>query len=236
MQLFINRHITSKTRLFELSEEEARHLVKVLRKREGDQVYFTNGKGLLVSALIESIGPTATRISVQRVEEAPGLRSYALHLALAPTKNIRRFEWFLEKATEIGVDSITPLRCTHSAHYKARPERLQKVIDSAVKQSLKAYIPQLNPPLDFERLVEREFKGLAKRIAHLQDGRSAPLTQTIKPGQGVILLIGPEGDFSADEVRLAALRGFVPVSLGNSRLRTETAGVYAAAALSMYNA
>lgn len=236
MPLFIDEQLESKTRFFTLSRGESQHLIKVLRKAVGDAVYFTNGKGLWVEGVIQSADPLRATVAVRSYREAFQARPYVLHLAVAPPKPASRFEWLLEKATEIGVDTITPLCCAHSEHRTLRLERLKKVIHAAVKQSLKAYIPELRSPLPFSRFVTQCDSALVRRIAHLQSGPLSPLVQTVKPGDKVVLLIGPEGDFSPDEVALALENDFLAVRLGNSRLRTETAALYAAAALSLCNA
>jgi len=149
-----------------------------------------------------------------------------IHIAIAPTKNINRFEWFLEKATEIGIDEITPLVCAHSERKIVKPDRLNKVLIAALKQSLKSWLPHIHQPVSFNELIHREFDG-QKFIAWCEAGEEDLLQKIYLPGSSALILVGPEGDFSPEEVEQATQAGFIPVSLGNSRLRTETAGVVA---------
>jgi 16S rRNA (uracil1498-N3)-methyltransferase len=154
-----------------------------------------------------------------------------LHLAIAPTKQLDRFEWFLEKATEIGISEITPLLCRRSERKEIKTERLEKILISAMKQSLRAYKPILNPLVSLQKFLELDLKG-SKGIAHCMPSRRIGISG-LQPADSHIMLVGPEGDFSSEEVQLAIKAGYSPFHLGESRLRTETAGVYITAALSL---
>jgi 16S rRNA (uracil1498-N3)-methyltransferase len=161
-------------------------------------------------------------------------RAFHLHIAIAPTKNTDRFEWFLEKSTEIGIDVITPLLCTHSERTHLKTDRLQKVIIAAMKQSLKAFLPELDEPVEFKRFIQRPFDG-EKFIAYCDQNDPAELKDSYRKGAKALILIGPEGDFSPEEVDLAKNQGYIPISLGKSRLRTETAGIVACTIINFLN-
>jgi 16S rRNA (uracil1498-N3)-methyltransferase len=233
MHLFYTPDITSD--VYTLSEAESRHCQKVLRLREGDTIHLTDGMGTLFEArLIESSGRQVT-VEVTDKKEEHGKRPYRLHLAVAPTKSIDRFEWFLEKATEIGVDEITPLFCEHSERKVVRHDRLFKVITAAVKQSLKAYHPILNEMTSIREFVTKKNEGQLF-IAHQDEYDPVVLQNIYKKGKDATILIGPEGDFSDLELASARKAGFQIVSLGNSRLRTETAALVACHAVALLNA
>ena len=170
--------------------------------------------------------PKHCSVEVIRTDHTPSRNSARLHIAIAPTKNIERFEWFLEKATEIGIDEVTPLWCEHSERTVVKVPRLEKVMVSAMKQSLKSWLPKLNKPVEFSEFIINNNHG-QKFIAYCETGNEQHIKNLVEQGQDQLVLIGPEGDFSPDEVRDAMQHGFIPVSLGNSRLRTETAGVVA---------
>ncbi|MFA4863275.1 MAG: 16S rRNA (uracil(1498)-N(3))-methyltransferase, partial [Bacteroidales bacterium] len=223
MNLFYTPDITDG--LYSLNEEESRHCRMVLRLREGDIVNLTDGKGTLFEARIMDARSRQVTVEVISRQDGYGRRNYRLHIAVAPTKNIDRFEWFLEKATEIGVDEITPLICDHSERRQLRTDRLEKVITAAVKQSLKAYHPKLNEPEPLGKFLENPHPG-DKYMAYITSG--APLLkQLYQKGADAVILIGPEGDFSPAEVEAAIKCGYQVISLGESRLRTETAAVVA---------
>ena len=219
-----------------LSEEESKHCTKVLRMRCGEELFLTDGRGTMHRCKI--VNDNAKHCEVEIVESTPEYEKlpYNLHMAVAPTKNIDRFEWFLEKATEVGVSEFTPLECDHSERRQIKPEREEKVITSAVKQSLKAYHPVLNPLTSARELIAREFNG-QKFIAHCNDelGERAYLGNMIEKGGDVLILIGPEGDFSKEEITFALQNGFRAISLGKQRLRTETAAVVATVITSTVN-
>jgi 16S rRNA (uracil1498-N3)-methyltransferase len=210
-----------------LPEEESQHAVKVLRLQAGDHIELIDGKGGYYKA--EIVFPHHKRCEVQILESRTGFhkRTHHLHIAIAPTKNIERLEWFAEKATEIGIDEITPVICRFSERKVIKHDRLEKILISAMKQSLKACLPRLNEQCTFDRFLKRADPG-QRFIAHCYDEHAKKnLSSLYVPKQNVTVLIGPEGDFSPEEVEKALKTGFVPVSLGESRLRTETAGVVA---------
>ncbi len=209
-----------------LNDMETHHCAKVLRKQKGDIINITDGKGNLYDAEILEIHKKNTFLKITDKKTGYGKRDYYLHIAIAPTKNIDRFEFFLEKATEIGVDEITPLICKNSERKIIKPERLNKIIESAMKQSYKAYLPKLNEEIIFGNFVKNAEKEQNKFIAHCNnDENKVYLGKLIKKSLKHTILIGPEGDFTTEETDLSITTGFVPVSLGNSRLRTETAGI-----------
>lgn len=221
---------------YTLAEEESRHAIKVLRLRVGDTLHITDGRGNL--HLCQVVSDSAKHCTVRVVESQSEFekRNYSLTMAVAPTKNIDRYEWFLEKATEIGVDTFVALESAHSERRVVKPEREEKVITAAVKQSLKAYHPAFEDMTPFKALVAREFSG-RKFIAHCGEpvrGKSY-LTSTLNAGENALVLIGPEGDFSPEEVSLAVENGFEEITLGTQRLRTETAAVVAVTMVAVIN-
>ncbi|MEI6753876.1 MAG: 16S rRNA (uracil(1498)-N(3))-methyltransferase [Paludibacter sp.] len=215
-----------------LSEEESQHAVKVLRLQTGDEIAVVDGVGGYYKARITNPHPKHCGFEIVETNTHFGKRNYKLHIAIAPTKNIERLEWFIEKATEIGIDEITPVICRYSERKFVKEERLEKIIVSAAKQSVKAYFPVLNPVCTFEELLKNHAAS-QKFIAHCYDDEKKLLQNEIKKASDVLILIGPEGDFSKEEVQNAILKGFVPVSLGDSRLRTETAGIVACCTISL---
>ena len=221
MQLFYTEQIDEK---ISLSNEENKHIVKVLRKNVGDKINIINGKGFLFIAEIEEIKKNIVSLKVIKKEKKEKQHKYNLHLAIAPTKNINRFEWFLEKATEIGINEITPIICSRSERKKINLERCNKIIISAVKQSMKFYRPKLNSPKSFIDFIDNEYP-VEKHIAHCLNQKKHKLSKSESSSH--LILIGPEGDFSENEISLAINKKFKPTTLGNSRLRTETAGVVA---------
>jgi len=232
MNLFYSEKITEP--ITTLSEEESKHIVRVLRKTLGDTVYFTDGKGFNYMCSIIDANPKKCVIEIIEKKVGDDKRDYLLHIGIAPTKNIGRFEWFLEKVTEIGIHKITPIICEHSERKDIKPERLNKVITSAMKQSLKSYIPTLFDKVKFKELVTTPFDG-DKYIAYIDKDVTLELSKAYQPGNNTLILIGPEGDFSPEEVDYAKENGFVPVKLGPSRLRTETAGIVACHTISLAN-
>lgn len=229
MHLFYTPDIASNS--YTLNEEESIHCNKVLRLKTGDVVHLIDGVGGLYNAEIVEANKKAVRLNIIDKQNEFGKRNHYLHIAIAPTKNIDRIEWFLEKATEIGIDEITPVVCERSERKIVKEERLEKVITAAVKQSLTAYHPKLNPTISLrDFLKENVGKSEAnyKLIAHcIDDGNRNAISELIKPHQKYLILIGPEGDFSPKEIELALQSGYKPVTLGNTRLRTETAGLAA---------
>jgi len=217
-----------------LDEQESKHLLRVLRKHIGDTITLTDGKGKFYTGELVNEDHRRCELRITDVKDGSGKRAYHVHIAIAPTKNINRFEWFLEKATEIGIDVIIPLICQRSERKVIKAERLNKVITSAMKQSLKAYHPVLNEAMSFNDVIDSDFTG-NKFIAYVEEGEHPLLQSLYKPGEDAIILIGPEGDFSPEEVVKAKENGFRTVSLGESRLRTETAGVVAVHTIAMLN-
>ncbi len=210
--------------LFSLPEEESRHCARVLRLRPGDRVALTNGKGLWAHASIEEPHPKSSLVKVIEKKEHVGRRPFRLHMAVAPTKNIDRFEWFLEKATECGIDEITPVYCENSERRIIKPHRLEKILVAAMKQSLRAYLPKLNPAVELREFLQQPAVANAF-IAHCADGEKQTLTGNYQTGEDVTMLVGPEGDFSPEEIDVATGAGYRAISMGSHRLRTETAAV-----------
>ncbi len=232
MHLFYTPDLQSDT--YHLSEEESKHCVRVLRLTEGDPLFLIDGKGKFCEAIIVVAHPKACMLKVTDQKNNFGKRDFRLTIAVSPTKNIDRYEWFLEKATEIGIDEIIPLISRYSERKEIKPERLEKVMISAIKQSIKAYLPVLQPLQSFKNVVKSPFTG-QKFIAHCNDGEKILLRDAVIKGKEVLILIGPEGDFSNEEVGLATEEGFIPISLGDSRLRTETAAVVACHTVNLIN-
>lgn len=218
----------------ELPEEEAGHCIRVLRLTEGDEILLTDGKGSFYKATISRAHPKHCEVTVLESWHQPSLWNFRLHIAVAPTKNMDRMEWFAEKATEIGIDEITCLNCRFSERKEVKPARLEKILVSAMKQSQKATLPVLNGMTDFKKFVTLPFEG-RKFIAHCEEGEKPLLKSIYHPGENALILIGPEGDFSPEEIALAIANGFEPISLGESRLRTETAALVACHTLHVLN-
>jgi 16S rRNA (uracil1498-N3)-methyltransferase len=235
VNLFYHPNIQeSDTEIF-FDKEESRHIGKVLRKQAGDELFTTNGKGIIFKVKLQTVSPkqcVGSVLSSHREKQS----TYQLHLAVAPTKLNDRYEWFLEKATEIGVSKITPIICDHSERKVIKPERYEKILQSAMKQSLKAYLPELQEAISFSEFIENQknFGGL-KCIAHCEETKKQSLKNLLKPEKNVLICIGPEGDFSSAEIDEALTQGFNPVSLGNSRLRTETAAIVACHSVAFVN-
>lgn len=232
MQLFFAENIESD--IYTLSEEESRHCVKVLRMGVGDTLSITDGNGTLYHCRIMEANPKGCVVdTVERLKEY-GKRPFSLHVAVAPTKNTARMEWFVEKAVEMGVDIITPIICDHSERCSMKSERLKKIAVSAMKQSLKAYLPLINEPTSIDRIINMPATG-QRFIAYCDGEIRTPLRNAYNPGNDATILIGPEGDFSSDEVCAALHNGFIPVTLGECRLRTETAALAATAFFNLSN-
>lgn len=210
---------------FILKPDESWHAAKVLRLRPGDGLRITDGKGLLYHARLIKLDTKACEIEIYDVKKYKP-PAYSIHLAVAPVKNMARFEWFLEKATEVGINEITPLICARSEKISVRTERLNKIITSAMKQSLGMFHPKLNEPAGFKDFIKPS-KASAKFIGWCETQSEPLLREVCPPGRDVLVLIGPEGDFTADEVQAAEIAGFIPISLGKNRLRTETAALAA---------
>jgi len=224
MQLFYHPDIQPLSLLVAFSREESRHLVKVLRKKRGDQIHITDGRGNLYLAEIIDDSDKKCEVQVLNSEKRPDQKGYRLHVAIAPTKNNDRLEWFLEKSTEIGIDEISPILCDHSERKKLNHPRCEKVLLAAMKQSLKYFLPKLNPLQSFDKLIS-QVQTESKLIAHCAESDKNGLSELIKEKNDILVLIGPEGDFSPREIEEAAKAGFENLDLGQTRLRTETAGV-----------
>lgn len=223
MHIFYTPDITQNS--YTLNEEESKHCVRVLRLTIGDVVNLVDGKGGFYTAEITSDNPKKVSLSVLKVETEFHKRNHYLHIAVAPTKNIDRIEWFLEKATELGIDEVTPVITDRSERRVVKEDRLNKVITSAVKQSIKAYHPKLNDAISFEAFLREPFDG-HRLIAHCIDkGEKQYISKLVAPHQKYLILIGPEGDFTPNEVDLALNKGFKALTLGDNRLRTETAAL-----------
>lgn len=234
MQLFYAPEVSFP--LYTMPEEESKHCIRVLRMQRGSELHITDGKGNLYRCKVVDDNPKRCTVeiidSISEYEKLP----YHLTMAVAPTKNIDRFEWFLEKATEVGLSEIYPIESEHSERRQLKDERLEKVVTAAVKQSLKAYHPTLHPLTRIRDIITMPFEG-QKFIAHCDKETSerAYLGSQLKKGGNVLILIGPEGDFSPEEITFALQNGFKPITLGDQRLRTETAAVVATVIVSTIN-
>lgn len=234
MQLFYNNLIDLKTEQITFSKEESKHIVRVLRKKEKDILYITNGKGFLFNAAIVIVNDKKCIAKIVAIEEKVKPWNYYLHVAIAPTKNNNRLEWFLEKATEIGIDEITPIICQNSERKNVKTDRLEKIVLSAMKQSLKFTLPKLNEAVKFSDFIKQN-SDADLLIAHCEESDKKTLKNTVKPNSTITILIGPEGDFSLSEIKKAIDKKAIPISLGTSRLRTETAGLVAVQNISFLN-
>jgi len=232
MHLFYTPDIQHDT--YRLNEEESKHCVRVLRLTEGDTLFLTNGKGLFCESQITDANPRACLLQVINTKQNFGKRDWHLTIGVSPTKNSDRYEWFLEKATEIGIDEIIPVIGRYSERKVINNDRLNKVMVAAMKQSVKAYLPVLHPVQTFIETIKNGFSGL-RFIAHCHEGEKIFLRDAVVKGADIMILIGPEGDFSAEEVGLAINEGFIAVSLGDSRLRTETAALVACHTVNLIN-
>ena len=211
---------------YTLNEKESVHAARVLRLKTGDEITLVNGQGDCYRARIDGMNHKQCELEVLEHHAEYGKRLYRLHVGIAPTKNIDRFEWFIEKATETGIDEITPLLCERSERKHISLERLQRIMIAAMKQSQKAYLPKLNEMTDLGKWLERQNVDHCY-IAHCNEGDRQSMKTAYQPGQDATIAIGPEGDFSVQEVAQALACGFKEITLGASRLRTETAGVAA---------
>ena len=215
-------------------EEESKHIVKVLRMKEGDRFCVTDGNDSLFDAELVDAHPKRATADLSNQRSGYDIRDFKLSIAIAPTKLNERTEWFLEKATEIGIDEVKLFASYHSERRAANVERFRKIVVSAMKQSVKSKMPVVEEMVSFDKLVKQDFDG-QKFIAWIDDDVKEQLCDLYKKGENAIILIGPEGDFSKEEVELAKENGFVPVSLGEARLRTETAAVVACHTIQLIN-
>ena len=234
MQLFYAPEITLPR--YTLSEEESKHCVRVLRMEVGDELHITDGKGNMHRCKVVDNNVKRCVVEVVESEAEYQKMDYELTVAIAPTKIIDRFEWFLEKSTEVGISEIYPIECDHSERRQLKLDREQNVVTSAVKQSLKAYHPVLHPLTSVRDVIAMPFEG-AKFIAHCNSelGEREYLGRLLKKGEKTLILIGPEGDFSPEEITFALQNGFKAISLGRERLRAETAAVVATVVTSTIN-
>ncbi|MBR3485666.1 MAG: 16S rRNA (uracil(1498)-N(3))-methyltransferase [Bacteroidales bacterium] len=235
MELFYSKTVSDGGRV--LDAEESGHCVKVLRHRRGDTIHVVDGHGMLYDCTITDADPRAVAFEINRWVENYGSHDYWLEMAVCPPKNIDRFEWFSEKATEIGVDRISPLFGDYSERKVFKPERIERLLVSAAKQSHKGAIPELAPATTVKEFLQQNREGL-KLICYCDEATGKMDIKEVLsqvPAQSKItIIIGPEGDFSRAEVALAIERGWQPVSLGDSRLRIETAAIVAAAAVYLH--
>lgn len=234
MQLFYTPDIDPAHPNYILSEDESKHCIRVLRLEAGAAVQLIDGRGGLYNAIIVDAHPKRTVLQINSVVQAFNKRNHYLHIAIAPTKNIERMEWFVEKATEIGIDEITPVICHRSERRELKTDRLNKIITSAIKQSIKAYHPALNEPVSFTQLLAKPFGG-QKFIAHCEPVQKDTLSSVIDKRGSYLILIGPEGDFTPNEIDTAIQNGYKAITLGESRLRTETAALEACFELNFLN-
>lgn len=233
MQLFYNPDLNTDTQKVVFDKKESRHIIKVLRKVIGDKLHITNGKGVLYSAYIIDDNSNKCIAKVKSISHEEPL-SYKLHIAVAPTKRNERMEWFLEKATEIGIAEITPIICEHSERKKVNLNRYERVLQSAMKQSLQTYLPKLNDAMTFSAFINQS-RDRQRYIAHCEEDKKEQLFSALNPNETTTILIGPEGDFSPSEIESALTNGFLPVSLGDHRLRTETAALVACHTVALFN-
>ncbi len=217
-----------------MPESESQHCARVLRKKEGDSLFITDGKGYFYRAKLLQANPKSCVVKIEEEMEQPKGWDYNLQIAFAPTKNLDRMEWFVEKATEIGIDTFSPLKCRYSERKNINATRLEKIMVSAMKQSQKSRLPQFENIIKFEEFIKQPFEG-QKFIAHCYDSIKTPITQICKRDTNTLILIGPEGDFSEEEIAKSIEHGFTPISLGDSRLRTETAALVACHTLHVIN-
>ena len=233
MQLFYNSEIKNGDSNFFFDKEESKHIVKVLRKKESDKIFITNGLGYLFESEIMLASEKKCEVKITK-ETSQNPDSFYTHIAVAPTKMNDRLEWFLEKATEIGIHEITPIICDHSERKVYKIDRAEKIIQAAMKQSLHYYLPKINEPISLSQFVKSNIDG-QKFIAHCEETDKKSFQKEIAKNEKVTILIGPEGDFSTKEINLAIANQFIPVTLGNTRLRTETAALVACHTIALLN-
>ncbi len=233
MQLFYNSEIKNTDSSFVFDKEESKHIVKVLRKKESDKIFITNGLGFLFISEISLASDKKCEVKILEIQEFEKIK-YNLHIAVAPTKMNDRLEWFLEKATEIGIQEITPIICEHSERKVYKIDRAEKIIQSAMKQSNQFYLPKINEPVSFKEFISNT-KSENKFIAHCIETERKQLKDCINTSENYVILIGPEGDFSESEIELALANNYKAVMLGNTRLRTETAALVACHTVALIN-
>jgi len=225
MQVFYAPDVSGE--IYSLDEKESRHIIRVLRMKRGDVVMLIDGKGNLFEGSIADADLKKCTIKIDNIIKGFENRNYRLHIAISPLKNSERFEWFVEKSVEIGIDEITPLLCRNTEKPGIKTERTRNIIISAMKQSLKARKPILNPPCSFSDFLERNHQGILMLANCNSKTERKSITDVYRKGASAVIMIGPEGDFSEQETEIAFDKGVIPIHLGNSRLRTETAGLAA---------
>ncbi|MBW0161993.1 MAG: 16S rRNA (uracil(1498)-N(3))-methyltransferase [Sediminibacterium sp. Gen4] len=230
LPFFYEPTVAASASLFELSEETSKHCIQVLRMRTGERMQLTNGKGGLYTASIAHEDKKHCTVNIESAKQYP-VPEKKTTIAVSLLKNASRFEWFLEKATEVGVTEIIPLICSRTEHTRFRFERMQQILISAMLQSQQSWLPVLHEPIKLQALFE-EHLATQKFIAHCEEDNKTPI-HSISLSESVLMLIGPEGDFTPEEIRLAIHHAYQPVSLGNTRLRTETAAIVASTFLSI---
>ncbi len=232
MNIFYEPNIKETLRL---NEEESRHAVKVLRLSVGDLLYVVDGRGGFYKCQIKS--PIDKKCEIKIVEETQnyGLRDYYIHLIIAPTKNLDRIEWMVEKCVEIGINEISFIQTRYSERKEVKTNRIERIAIGAMKQSLKAFLPKINEMITWKEFLKKDYSENFKIIAHLEEGNRKLIQQIAEPKSKYAVLVGPEGDFSTEEINQALEKGFLPITLGESRLRTETAGLVACHTLSVIN-
>lgn len=234
MQLFFDYTLSPEYKTHVIAEDESKHILRVLRKQIGDQLNITNGQGYLFDA--EIINIKSKRCEIQLIEktyEKP--LPYQLHIGIAPTKSSDRFEFFLEKATELGITEITPILSKNSERKRININRCERILQSAMKQSQRLYLPKLNEMIAFQKFIDEDFSKTKNLIAHCEDEKKSYFKEKLDNNKAFCILIGPEGDFNRHEIEMAIKQNFEPVSLGNKRLRTETAALSVCYALALQN-
>ncbi len=232
MQLFYEPNILTQPYL---NDDDSKHCVKVLRNKVGDIINLVDGKGNWVTAKIVNTNFANLKLDIQTIVNEYNKSNYYIHIAIAPTKNTDRIEWFLEKAVEIGVDEITFLQTLKSERKELKLNRLEKIAISAMKQSKKAYLPKINPLIKLNEFVKTDFSNFEKYVAFVDDENKKYLNKLSNKSSKYLVVIGPEGDFSNEEISILKKKDFECISLGNSILRTETAGIYVCNVLNMIN-
>lgn len=232
MQLFYTPNINSKE--YTLPKDESKHCIQVLRKKIGDIIYLVDGRGGFYTASLINENPKSCQLLIEKESHEFGKSGTHIHIAIAPTKKNDRLEWFLEKSTEIGINEITPIICDHSERKVIKIERMNKILVAAMKQSQRAYLPKLNQAITFKSFIQKDFNSKCF-IAHCEKGKKVLLKNTISKGEDIIVVIGPEGDFSINEINLAQNNNFTPISLGENRLRTETAAIVSCHTINLVN-
>jgi 16S rRNA (uracil1498-N3)-methyltransferase len=234
VHIFYTPDIDTQSSYYDLSEEESKHCTRVLRLKTGTTITLIDGIGGTYIGKINDLSKKRTRVDILSFVASTKRQNYKLHMAVAPTKSIERYEWFLEKATEIGIDEITPILCDHSERSVVKLDRLNKILVSAMKQSQQSFLPVINESIKLKDFLNHDVSG-KKFIAHCSGGEKGQLSSCLKKAEDALILIGPEGDFSNEEIEKAITSGYAPITLGNTRLRTETAALVACMQTSFIN-